>query len=61
MKKIVFILMIAISLAGGAAAVMSSPSYAQAYDYPPPPPRTPMSHHGWGLIRRGSITTVIGF
>jgi len=37
MKKIVFILMIAISLAGGAVAAMSSPSYAQASEYPPPP------------------------
>ena len=38
MKKIAFILMIAISLAGGAVAAMSSPSYAQAYEYPAPPP-----------------------
>jgi len=38
MKKIAFILMIAISLAGGAVAVMSTPSYAQAYEYPPAPP-----------------------
>ena len=37
MKKIAFILMIAISLAGGAVAVMSSPSYAQVYDYPSQP------------------------
>ena len=38
MKKIAFILMIAISLAGGAVAAMSSPCYAQAYEYPAPPP-----------------------
>jgi len=37
MKKIAFILMVAISLAGGAVAVMSAPSYAQVYEYPPPP------------------------
>ena len=38
MKKIAFIFMIAISLAGGAVAALSSPSYAQVYEYPPPPP-----------------------
>ncbi len=38
MKKIAFILMIAISLAGGAVVVMSAPSYAQVSEYPPPPP-----------------------
>jgi len=37
MKKISFILMTAILLAGGAVAVMSTPSYAQVYEYPPPP------------------------
>ena len=37
MKKIAFILMTAILLAGGAVAVMSAPSYAQVYEYPPPP------------------------
>ena len=37
MKKIAFILMTAILLAGGAVAAMSAPSYAQAYEYPPPP------------------------
>jgi hypothetical protein len=37
MKKLSFILAIAILLAGGAAAVRSAPSYAQAYEYPPPP------------------------
>ena len=30
--------MTAILLAGGAVAVMSTPSYAQDYEYPPPPP-----------------------
>jgi hypothetical protein len=38
MKKIAFILMIAISLAGCAVAALSSPSYAQIFEYPPPPP-----------------------
>ena len=38
MNKIACVLMIAISLAGGAVAVMSAPSYAQVYEYPPPPP-----------------------
>jgi len=38
MKKIAFILMTAILLAGGAIAAMSAPSYAQVYEYPPPPP-----------------------
>ncbi len=38
MKKIAFILMTVILLAGGAVAVMSAPSYAQDYEYPPPPP-----------------------
>ncbi|MFZ2444905.1 MAG: hypothetical protein WAW37_00970 [Syntrophobacteraceae bacterium] len=37
MKKIVFILMTAILLAGGAVATMSAPSYAQVDEYPPPP------------------------
>jgi hypothetical protein len=37
MKKIVFILMTAILLAGGAVAVMSAPSYAQDDEYPPSP------------------------
>ena len=37
MKQIAFILMTAILLAGGAVAVMSAPSYAQVYEYPPPP------------------------
>jgi len=37
MKKIAFILMTAILLAGGALVVMSAPSYAQDYEYPPPP------------------------
>ncbi|MGA2227617.1 MAG: hypothetical protein ABSH41_24545 [Syntrophobacteraceae bacterium] len=37
MKRISFILMTAILLAGGAVAVMSAPSYAQVYEYPPPP------------------------
>ena len=37
MKKISFILMTAILLAGGAVAVMSTHSYAQVYEYPPPP------------------------
>jgi len=38
MKNIAFILMPAILLAGGAVAVMCAPSYAQLYEYPPPPP-----------------------
>ncbi|MDR3570381.1 MAG: hypothetical protein P4L43_20345 [Syntrophobacteraceae bacterium] len=38
MKKIACILIIAISLAGGAVAVISAPSYAQGYNYPAPPP-----------------------
>jgi hypothetical protein len=40
MKKIAFILMTAILLAGGAVAATSGPSYAQAYEYPPPPQDT---------------------
>ena len=37
MKKIVFILMTAILLTGGAVVVMQAPSYAQDYEYPPQP------------------------
>jgi hypothetical protein len=37
MKKISFIVITAILLAGGAVAFMSAPSYAQVYEYPPPP------------------------
>ena len=37
MKKVAFILMLAILLAGGAVTAMSAPSYAQGYNYPPPP------------------------
>ena len=37
MKKIAFILMTAILMAGGAVAVMPAPSYAQNYVYPSPP------------------------
>jgi len=37
MKKLTFILVIAILLAGGAVAAMSAPSYAQGYEYAPPP------------------------
>src|SRR5271157_1130527 len=37
MKKIAFFLALAILLAGGAVTAMSAPSYAQAYQYPPPP------------------------
>ena len=60
MKKLTFILVIAILLAGGAVAAMSASSYAQGYAYPPAPRILPRSL-GSGLIRRGSITTVIGF
>jgi hypothetical protein len=38
MKKLSFILVLAILLGGGALAAMSTPSYAQVYQYPPPPP-----------------------
>lgn len=37
MKKLTFILVLAILLAGGAVTAMSGPSYAQGYNYPPPP------------------------
>jgi len=37
MKKLIFGLLIAIMLAGGAVAAISAPAYAQAYQYPPPP------------------------
>ena len=37
MKKLTFILMVAILLAGAAAAAMSTPSYAQGYVYAPAP------------------------
>jgi len=37
MKKLTFILVIAILLAGGAVAAMSASSYAQGYAYPPAP------------------------
>src|SRR5574340_253011 len=37
MKKITFILILAILLGGGAVAAMSAPSQAQVYEYPPPP------------------------
>ena len=38
MKKLTFILVLAILLGGGALAAMSTPSHAQGYAYPPPPP-----------------------
>jgi hypothetical protein len=38
MRKLSFILVLAILLAGGAVTAMSAPSYAQGYNYPPPPP-----------------------
>ena len=37
MKKLTFILVVAILLAGGAVAAMSAPSYAQGYVYAPAP------------------------
>ena len=37
MKKLIFILVLAILLGGGAVTAMSAPSYAQGYNYPPPP------------------------
>jgi hypothetical protein len=37
MKKLTFILVVAILLAGGAVATMSAPSYAQGYVYAPAP------------------------
>jgi hypothetical protein len=43
MKKLIFMLAIAILVAGGAVGAMSTPSYAQGYDgynYPPPPQNT---------------------
>jgi len=36
MKKLSFVLVLAILLAGGTVAAMSAPSYAQVYEYPPP-------------------------
>jgi hypothetical protein len=38
MKKLTFILVLAVILSGGALGAMSAPAYAQAYQYPPPPP-----------------------
>ncbi len=63
MKKVIFVLAIAILLAGSAVGIMSTPSQAQGYggyNYPPPP-QTPTLHLGLGPVRRGSITTVTGF
>ncbi len=43
MKKLIFVLAIAILVAGGAVGAMSTPSYAQGYggyNYPPPPQNT---------------------
>ncbi len=37
MRKLAIMLVLAILLGSGAVAVMSAPSYAQAYEYPPPP------------------------
>jgi hypothetical protein len=37
MKKVSFILVLAILLAGGAVGTLSTSSYAQVYAYPPPP------------------------
>jgi hypothetical protein len=38
MKKLTFILVLAVILTGGAVGAMSAPSHAQVYGYPPPPP-----------------------
>ena len=60
MKKLTLILALAILLAGGAVATMSAPAQAQyGYDYPPRL-RILTRSLGSGLIRRGSISTVIG-
>jgi hypothetical protein len=37
MKKLIFVLVMAALLGGGAVATMSAPSQAQVYQYPPPP------------------------
>src|SRR5665648_1088220 len=37
MKRLSFIFALVILLAGGAIGAMSAPSYAQGYNYPPPP------------------------
>ncbi len=38
MKKLAVILVLAILLGGATVAAMSNPGFAQAYEYPPPPP-----------------------
>ena len=38
MKIVAFLLMAAISLAGGAVTILPAPSYAQVYQYSPAPP-----------------------
>jgi hypothetical protein len=38
MKKLAFILVLAVLLGGGALGPMSTTSYARVYEYPPPPP-----------------------
>src|SRR4030042_3854365 len=38
MKKLTFILVLAVLLTGGTVAAMSAPSQAQIYEYPSPPP-----------------------
>ncbi len=37
MKKLAFVLVLAILLAGGAVVSLSAPCHAQVYEYPPPP------------------------
>jgi hypothetical protein len=43
MKKLTFILVLAVILSGGALGARSTPAYARAYEYPPPPP-TPYAY-----------------
>jgi hypothetical protein len=70
MKRIAFILMTAILLAGGAVVVMSAPSYAQDYEYPPPPqdpyaspwvgPDTPWVYYNGDWFLNGTLYYFFG-
>jgi hypothetical protein len=70
MKKLTFILVLAILLGGGALGAMSTPSQAQGYAYPPPPqnpyanpwvgPNTPWVHYNGDWFLNGILYYFFG-
>ena len=73
MKKLIFVLAIAILLAGSVVGIMSAPSYAQGYggyNYPPPPqdpyatpwvgPNTPWTYYNGDWFLNGILYYFFG-